>query len=115
MNITFDWSLIRSFLAALEHGSLLGAAKALQSSQPTLGRHIAELEAQLGATLFERTGRGLLPTPMALRLADAARTMEAGAMQLARQASGAQSERAGSVRISASQPIACVLLPPACA
>ena len=112
MNITFDWSLIRSFLAALEHGSLLGAAKALQSSQPTLGRHIAELEAQLGATLFERTGRGLLPTPMALRLADAARAMEAGAMQLARQASGAQSERAGSVRISASQPIACVLLPP---
>jgi DNA-binding transcriptional LysR family regulator len=112
MNISFDWSLIRSFLAALEHGSLLGAAKALQSSQPTLGRHIAELEAQLGATLFERTGRGLVPTPMALRLADAARAMEAGAIQLARQASGAQSERAGSVRISASQPIACVLLPP---
>ncbi len=112
MNTSFDWSLIRSFLAALEHGSLLGAAKALQSSQPTLGRHIAELEAQLGATLFERTGRGLLPTPMALRLADAARLMETGAMQVGRQASGAQSERAGSVRISASQPIACVLLPP---
>ncbi len=112
MNTSFDWSLIRSFLAALDHGSLLGAAKALQSSQPTLGRHIAELEAQLGATLFERTGRGLLPTPMALRLADSARAMEMSAMQLARQASGAQSERAGSVRISASQPIACVLLPP---
>jgi DNA-binding transcriptional LysR family regulator len=112
MNNAFDWTLIRSFLAALEHGSLLGAAKALRSSQPTLGRHIAELESQLGTTLFERTGRGLLPTAMALRMADSARAMEASAMQLARQAAGAQSKIAGSVRISASQPIACILLPP---
>jgi DNA-binding transcriptional LysR family regulator len=112
MNNAFDWTLIRSFLAALEHGSLLGAAKAIQSTQPTLGRHIAELESQLGTTLFERTGRGLLPTAMALRLANSARAMEAGALQLARQAAGAQSKAAGSVRISASQPVACILLPP---
>lgn len=112
MNNTFDWTLIRSFLAALEHGSLLGAAKALHSTQPTLGRHIAELESQLGSTLFERTGRGLLPTAMALRLADSARAMEAGAMQLSRLASGERSKQAGSVRISASQPVACILLPP---
>jgi len=39
-------------LAALDHGSMLGAARALGSSQPTLGRHIAELEAQLGVVLF---------------------------------------------------------------
>lgn len=112
MNNHFDWALIRSFLAALEHGSLLGAAKALNSSQPTVGRHITELESQLGTTLFERTGRGLLPTAMALRMADSARAMEASAMHLARQASGAQSRAAGSVRISASQPVACILLPP---
>ena len=69
----FDWGLVRSFLAALEHGSLLGAARALGTSQPTLGRHIAELEAQLGVLLFERTGRGLQPTATALRLAESAR------------------------------------------
>ena len=112
MNIHFDWTLIRSFLAALDHGSLLGAAKALQSTQPTLGRHIAELESQLGTTLFERTGRGLLPTEMALRLSDAARAMDASAQQLLRQTTGAQTSKAGAVRISASQPVACVLLPP---
>ena len=44
MNREFDWSLIRSFLAALEAGSLLGAARKLGVSQPTLGRHIGELE-----------------------------------------------------------------------
>lgn len=108
----FDWSLVRSFLAALEHGSLLAAARALGASQPTIGRHIAELEAQLGVVLFERTGRGLLPTATALRLAESARAMEAGAHQLIRSVSGAETAISGTVRITASQPVACVLLPP---
>jgi len=112
MNNGFDWNLVRSFLAALDHGSLLGAARALGASQPTLGRRIAELEAQLGTVLFERTGRGLLPTPMALRLAEAARAMEGSAHQLARGASGADQDGGGTVRLSASQPVACFLLPP---
>ena len=108
----FDWSLIRSFLAALDHGSLLGAARVLKTSQPTLGRHIAELEAQWGVVLFERTGRGLVPTATALQLADAARGMEAGAMQLTRTLSGTQALTAGTVRITASVPVAVQLLPP---
>ena len=62
MNNNFDWRLVPSFLAALDSGSLLGAARALGASQPTLGRHIGELESQLGTVLFERTGRGLRPT-----------------------------------------------------
>jgi len=49
---------------------------------------------------------------MALRLADAARAMEGGAHQLARGAAGAATGVAGSVRITASQTVACVLLPP---
>jgi DNA-binding transcriptional LysR family regulator len=109
---SFDWTLVRSFLAALDQGSLLGASRVLQMSQPTVGRHIAELEAQLQAALFERTGRGLVPTALATELADAARAMEAGANAITRLASGAESELAGKVRLSASQPVACVLLPP---
>jgi DNA-binding transcriptional LysR family regulator len=112
MNSTFDWTLVRSFLAALEHGSLLGAARALKSSQPTIGRHIAELELQLGVALFERTGRGLKPLDMALRLADSARAMEAGAHQLQRSVSSLDEAVSGTVRITASQPVACILLPP---
>ncbi len=115
MNNSFDWTLVRSFLAALEQGSLLGAARVIQASQPTIGRHIAELESQLGVVLFERTGRGLLPTDMALRLADAARAMEAGAHQMARSVSGADGANGsvvGTVRLTASQPVACFLLPP---
>lgn len=113
MNATrFDWSLIRSFLAALDHGSLTAAARALRMHQPTVGRHIAELEAQLGLVLFERTGRGLLPTPHATALAQPARAMAAAADRLALEATGERTETHGTVRLTASQPVACRLLPP---
>lgn len=109
---TFNWALIQSFLAALDHGSLLGAARRTGVSQPTLGRHITELESQLNLVLFERTGRGLQPTTQALALAEAARAMQAGAADFSRLASGAGQSLQGSVRLSASQPVACHLLPP---
>ena len=108
----FNWSLIPSFLAALEQGSLMGAARVTGVSQPTLGRHIAELEQQLNVVLFERTGRGLHPTPNALALAEAAQTMQTGAATFSRLASGSAASLSGLVRITASQPVACFLLPP---
>lgn len=108
----FNWKLIPSFLAAYEHGSLLAAARALGTSQPTVGRHVTELETQLGSVLFERTGRGLAPTPTGERLAEAARAMETGALALLRGVNHAKATLEGAVRISASQPVACVLLPP---
>jgi len=112
MNNLFDWSLVRSFLAVLNQGSLLGASRQLQSSQPTIGRHVAELESQLGLVLFERTGRGLLPTEAALRLAESARTMQLGADALVRSVVGADQAVSGTVRITASQPMSCYVLPP---
>ena len=113
MNTTnFNWALIPSFLAALEHGSLMGAARATGVSQPTLGRHIAELEDQLKLVLFERTGRGLQPTGQALELAEAAHAMQDGAARFSRMASGSGQTVQGRVRLSASQPVACFLLPP---
>jgi DNA-binding transcriptional LysR family regulator len=109
---SFNWSLIPSFLAALEQGSLMGAARQTGISQPTLGRHIAELEQQLNVVLFERTGRGLQATPHALALAEAAQTMHAGAASFSRLAMGSTTGLQGLVRITASQPVACFLLPP---
>lgn len=108
----FDWGLVRSFLATLEQGSLLGAARRLGSSQPTVGRHIATLEQQLDLVLFERTGRGLTPTAAALTLAEGARAMQAGAEALSRGVAGGREGTRGTVRLSASQPVATWLLPP---
>ena len=78
----FNWALVKSFIAVLDAGSLMGAARKLGAQQPTLSRHVAELEAQLGMPLFERTGRGFTPTSAALAIADAARQMHGGAATL---------------------------------
>jgi DNA-binding transcriptional LysR family regulator len=108
----FDWALVKSFLAVLDAGSLMGAARRLGAQQPTLGRHVAELEAQLGTPLFERTGRGVVPTLAALAVADAARQMEDGALALQRALATQRSAETGTVRIAASQVSATWLLPP---
>lgn len=112
MNSLFDWSLVPSFLAVLEKGSLLAASRHLQLSQPTIGRHVAELESQLSLVLFDRNGRGLLPTEAAYHLAESARIMQSGADQLARNVLGADLGASGTVRITASQPVSCYVLPP---
>lgn len=109
---SFDWSLVPSFLAVLDAGSLMGAARAVHAQQPTLSRHIAALEAQLGVALFERTGRGVQPTAAALALADAARQMADGADRLGQQLLRRSRSMQGTVRISAGQIPAATLLPP---
>ena len=108
----FDWALVRSFLAVLDAGSLLGAARKLGAQQPTLSRQVAQLEAQLGAPLFERTGRGVVPTALALAIADAARQMEHGADALAQALAGRRAAATGVVRITTSEVAAVWLLPP---
>ncbi|MCE9659710.1 MAG: LysR family transcriptional regulator [Burkholderiales bacterium] len=107
----FDWALVKSFLAVLDAGSLTAAAARTGAQQPTLSRHVAELEAQLGAPLFERTGRGVAPTAAALAIAGAARQMEEGALALARGVAQAKSAARGTVRITTSQVAATWLLP----
>ncbi len=111
-DLHFDWALVRSFLAVLDAGSLMGAARRLGAQQPTLSRHVAELEAQLGAPLFERTGRGVLPTALAMAIADAARQMEAGADTLARTLKRSREATSGTVRITTSEVAASYLMPP---
>jgi DNA-binding transcriptional LysR family regulator len=58
------FSLLRDFLAVAERGSLRAAARHLGAAQPSISRSIQELEAQLGAVLFERSAKGVHLTPM---------------------------------------------------
>jgi DNA-binding transcriptional LysR family regulator len=108
----FDWALLRSFLAVLDAGSLMGAARSIGAQQPTLSRHVAELEAQLGAPLFERTGRGVVPTRLALAIAGSARQMQVAAEGVSRALAGARDIATGTVRVAASNVAAAYLLPP---
>jgi len=107
----FDWALVRSFLAVLDAGSVSAAAKRSGARQPTLSRHVAELETQLGAPLFERTGRGVVPTAAALAIVDAARRMEDAALAVGLGLASARSLARGVVRITTSEVAATWLLP----
>jgi DNA-binding transcriptional LysR family regulator len=106
------WDLFRSFLAVLREGSLSGAARVLGMTQPSLGRHVRELEASLGVPLFARASHGLVPTDAALELRPHAEAMASAAASALRAASGAQDELRGVVRITASEVNGVEVLPP---
>lgn len=106
------WDLYRSFLAVFRLGSLSAAARALELTQPTLGRHIAELELALGQKLFVRSQTGLSPTDASQSLAPSAEAMEAAAAAFLRTASGGLCEAKGAVRLTASEFVGVEVLPP---
>ncbi len=53
------------FLAAYTHGSLTAAAEELGLAQPSVSEQIRLLERGIGAKLFVRVGRGVVPTEAA--------------------------------------------------
>jgi DNA-binding transcriptional LysR family regulator len=108
-----SWDLYRSFLEVLRTGSLSAASRSLGLTQPTVGRHIAELEERLGGkALFSRSRTGLLPTEVARELRPHAESMQAAAAALLRAASAEGESISGAVRISASEVIGAEVLPP---
>ena len=112
MNQSPTWDLYRSMLAVVRDGSLSGAARSLGLTQPTLARHIEQLETALNATLFTRSPRGLQPTETALALMPHAEAMAAAAASAMRAASvDREAEISGDVRIAASEVIGAEVLP----
>jgi DNA-binding transcriptional LysR family regulator len=113
MNTSFDWSLLPTFLAALERAACWARPGSLKASaSPPPAATSPSWKRSWRKVLFERTGRGLLPTALALRLAGPARAMQSGRTGAGRACSTRQAQQAGTVRLSASQPVACYLLPP---
>lgn len=106
------WDLYRSFLAALELGSLSAAARELGLTQPTIGRHIEALERALGQQLFTRSQQGLAPSEAALALKPFAHVMAATSAALVRAAADTKGRVTGTVRISASEVVGIEVLPP---
>src|ERR1044072_9806948 len=50
---------LRVLVAVARTGSLTAAAKELHYSQPSVSHHLARLEAETGAKLVQRVGRGI--------------------------------------------------------
>lgn len=107
-----DWSLIQSFLAVAETGSLSSAARTLGRSQPTLGRQIQALESTLGVNLFDRHARGLNLSETGLQLLPLAQQMKDAMNALTLTAAGQSQRPTGTVRITASVFASHYLVPP---
>lgn len=106
-----DWNLARAFVLTADSGSLSAAARRLGLTQPTLSRQVAELEASLGVTLFERVGKRLVLTESGLTLLDHARAMSSAAEAMALAAAGRAEDVRGRVSISATDAVSVYLLP----
>lgn len=70
-----DLQELRAFIAVVEAGSFLGAARALGVSRTTLRRQVGALEARAGVPLLESTRHGVAPTEAGGLLARKGRTM----------------------------------------
>ena len=110
--IKFDWNRARAFLVTAEEGSLSAAAKALDMTQPTVGRQVSALEAELGVSLFERTNSGLVLTQSGSDLMAQVKAMGDAATNLSRLASGHAETVEGIICVSATEMVAAFILPP---
>ena len=81
--MTFTLKHLAYLVAAAEEGSVTGAARRLNVSQPSISAAIAQFEERFGLTLFVRHhAQGLSPTPAGRRLVVEARTLLAHAEEL---------------------------------
>jgi DNA-binding transcriptional LysR family regulator len=110
-----DVTRLRVLEAVARHGSVTAAARALNYAQPSVSHHLARLEAETGATLFQRAGRGI-------RLTEAGRTLARRATEILGRLDAAESElaaqvglREGRVRLAAFPSALGTLVPAAAA
>ncbi|MQS11406.1 LysR family transcriptional regulator [Streptomyces kaniharaensis] len=94
-----DTRLLRSFAAVCEEGQLTAAAARLFVSQPTLTKQIRQLETLLGVELFERSRRGMAPTPAGRALAEYTGAMLAGWDDALRATRAAAAEQVATLRV----------------
>ncbi|NDZ13991.1 LysR family transcriptional regulator [Variovorax sp. WS11] len=84
--MSFSSDNVEVFLAVLDHGSFSAAARALHRVPSAVSMAIANLEAELNLSLFDRSGREPQPTAAARSLEPQARLLAAQLQQLQVQA-----------------------------
>ena len=89
-----DVNRLRIFAAVARHGSVTAAANELHFSQPSVSHHLARLEAETGAQLFQRVGRGI-------RLTEAGQVLAERAAEIIGRVESAAAELSAHVGLSA--------------
>jgi len=102
---------IEVFRAIMRCGTLTGAAKALNVSQPALSQILLHAEDELGLKLFERLKGRLVPTPEAEQLFPEADRLFRDFDKLRRFASDLKHGKTGLVRLASSAPPSLSIVP----
>lgn len=106
---------IEVFRAIMLTGSISGAAKLLNVSQPAISRLIAYTESRVGLMLFERIKGRLYPTPEARRLFVEVDAVYQGVQRVNEVASDLVEKRSGTLRLAVSPSLGQTLIPMAVA
>jgi DNA-binding transcriptional LysR family regulator len=93
---------IQLFIRVVETGSFSKAALSLGITQPTATKHVAALEARLGARLFHRSTRGIMPTELGAAYYDKCKTIAREFEEADSLAALMQARVQGTLRISTS-------------
>ena len=99
--MAIELRLIRHAIAVGQHGNFARAAETLHLTQPSLSRSIASLEDQLGVPLFDRTPKGVTPTPFGRVLLERGETVLRREADLRREIALLAGLETGSLVISA--------------
>lgn len=93
---------IQLFVRVVETGSFSKASADLGITQPTATKHVAALEAHLGARLLHRSTRGVTPTEVGQRYYDKCKVIQRELEEADNVASLMQSQVSGQLRVSTS-------------
>jgi DNA-binding transcriptional LysR family regulator len=93
---------IELFVRVVETGSFSKAATELGITQPTATKHVAALEARLGARLLHRSTRGVTPTEVGTLYYEKCKTIERDLEEADNLATLVQRKVGGQLRISTS-------------
>jgi DNA-binding transcriptional LysR family regulator len=102
---------IEVFRATMLTGSISGAAKMLDVSQPAVSRLISTTEQRLGLTFFQRIKGRLYPTPEAQRLFQAVDVVYQGVERVNEVAEDLIENRMGHLRIACNPSLGQLLIP----
>lgn len=108
----FRWDDLGVVLAIHRERTLAGAAAALKIDASTASRRLRALEEVLGATLFERTPEGLVPTELVQRILPHAEAAAAAAWAVTSEAAGHEATATGLVRLAVADAFAVYMLAP---
>lgn len=110
-----DLRRLEALVALHRTGSVSAAAASLHYGQPTISHHLRRLEAETGAVLLQRVGRGVRLTPEGVLLARRGEEVLGLLARAEEELAAATSLQAGRVRLAAFPSGAATLVPDALA